>query len=105
MCFSESVVGFNVETVLYRNVNFVTWDVGSRDKIVSVGIDQNIHIMPVHVLPTARIYLERCTLVKLLAFPSTLFLVPQKIMVPSPGSADNLNLQNSFTHNVTPNWS
>ena len=29
--------GFNVETVSYKNVDFVTWDVGGRDKIVSIG--------------------------------------------------------------------
>ncbi|XP_077998778.1 ADP-ribosylation factor 4-like [Glandiceps talaboti] len=26
-------IGFNVETVTYKNVDFVTWDVGSRDKM------------------------------------------------------------------------
>jgi small GTP-binding protein len=26
-------VGFNVETISYKNVDFITWDVGSRDKI------------------------------------------------------------------------
>jgi len=26
-------IGFNVETVEYKNVNFTTWDVGGRDKI------------------------------------------------------------------------
>lgn len=26
-------IGFNVETVTYRNIHFTTWDVGGRDKI------------------------------------------------------------------------
>ena len=26
-------IGFNVETVSYKNVNFTAWDVGGRDKI------------------------------------------------------------------------
>ena len=29
-----SCAGFNVETVTYKKVNFTTWDVGGRDKIV-----------------------------------------------------------------------
>lgn len=32
------LVGFNVETVNYKNVNFTAWDVGGRDKIVSALI-------------------------------------------------------------------
>lgn len=32
------LVGFNVETVNYKNVNFTAWDVGGRDKIVSAVI-------------------------------------------------------------------
>ena len=31
-----SPAGFNVETVTYKNINFTAWDVGGRDKIVSV---------------------------------------------------------------------
>ena len=31
--------GFNVETVSYKNVDFVTWDVGGRGKIVSTVLD------------------------------------------------------------------
>ena len=27
--------GFNVETVKYKGINFTTWDVSGRDKIVS----------------------------------------------------------------------
>ncbi len=27
-------IGFNVETVEYKNINFTCWDVGGRDKIV-----------------------------------------------------------------------
>ena len=27
-------IGFNVETVNYKNVNLTAWDVGGRDKIV-----------------------------------------------------------------------
>jgi GTPase SAR1 family protein len=26
-------IGFNVETVEYKNISFTVWDVGSRDKI------------------------------------------------------------------------
>ena len=28
-------LGFNVETVNYKNISFTTWDVGGRDKIVN----------------------------------------------------------------------
>ena len=28
--------GFNVETVEYKNINFTMWDVGGRDKMVSI---------------------------------------------------------------------
>lgn len=27
------MVGFNVETVEYKNINFTVWDVGGQDKI------------------------------------------------------------------------
>ena len=33
-------VGFNVETVSYKNVNLTAWDVGGRDKIVRLIITQ-----------------------------------------------------------------
>lgn len=26
-------IGFNVETISYKNVDFTVWDVGSRDKV------------------------------------------------------------------------
>lgn len=28
-------LGFNVETVNYKSINFTAWDVGGRDKIVN----------------------------------------------------------------------
>ena len=33
---NHTLAGFNVETVTHRNVSFVTWDIGGRDKIVSI---------------------------------------------------------------------
>ena len=30
---SSVLVGFNVETVEYKNINFTVWDVGGQDKI------------------------------------------------------------------------
>ena len=30
---SIPTVGFNVETVKYKNINFTVWDVGGQDKI------------------------------------------------------------------------
>ena len=30
-------IGFNVETLQYKNVNFTAWDVGSRSKIRPVS--------------------------------------------------------------------
>ena len=30
-------VGFNVETIEHKGVSFVTWDVGGRDKSVSLS--------------------------------------------------------------------
>ena len=32
--FLFSMAGFNVETVAYKNVNFVAWDVGGRQKLI-----------------------------------------------------------------------
>lgn len=32
-CFSLVVLGFNVETVEYKNISFTVWDVGGQDKI------------------------------------------------------------------------
>jgi len=32
---SVAHAGFNVETVKYKGINFTTWDVSGRDKIVS----------------------------------------------------------------------
>jgi ADP-ribosylation factor protein 1 len=29
----EAMVGFNVETVEYKNISFTVWDVGGQDKI------------------------------------------------------------------------
>lgn len=31
-------LGFNVETVSYKNINFTAWDVGGRSNIVSAMI-------------------------------------------------------------------
>ena len=36
--FLFSLKGFNVETIEYNNVNFTTWDVGSRSKIVRINV-------------------------------------------------------------------
>jgi small GTP-binding protein len=33
ICTTIPTVGFNIETLQYRNVNIVTWDVGGRDRI------------------------------------------------------------------------
>ena len=41
--FLSSMAGFNVETVAYKNVNFVAWDVGGRDKIVSLVYCQSVY--------------------------------------------------------------
>lgn len=34
-CNIVIALGFNVETLQYKGINFTTWDVGGRDKIVS----------------------------------------------------------------------
>lgn len=31
-------IGFNVETVVYKNVSFTVWDIGGQDKIVCFHI-------------------------------------------------------------------
>ena len=31
--FDAAYIGFNVETVEYKNINFTVWDVGGQDKI------------------------------------------------------------------------
>ena len=33
VCVQLVSVGFNVETVEYKNINFTVWDVGGQDKI------------------------------------------------------------------------
>lgn len=33
ICVNVDVVGFNVETVEYKNISFTVWDVGGQDKV------------------------------------------------------------------------
>ena len=43
-CFSEDlakVIGFNVETVEYKNINFTVWDVSGQDTLCVIN-NQNI---------------------------------------------------------------
>lgn len=64
-------VGFNVETVKYRNISFVVWDVGGQDKLRSLwrhyfaGVDALIYV--VDASDTARIDEARDELHRLMA--------------------------------------
>jgi len=33
LCLVNDMLGFNVETVEYKNISFTVWDVGGQDKI------------------------------------------------------------------------
>ena len=34
----EIFIGFNVETVEYKNIKFTVWDVGGQDKVTNISI-------------------------------------------------------------------
>ena len=34
-------IGFNVESVVYKNINFSVWDVGGQDKVESFVVELN----------------------------------------------------------------
>lgn len=58
-------IGFNVETVVYKNVSFTVWDIGGQDKIVCFLIWQlfilnNLFFREVYgviITPIAQVFL------------------------------------------------
>lgn len=40
-----NLIGFNVETVEYKNISFTVWDVGGQDKVRSHLILQSLYKM------------------------------------------------------------
>jgi len=39
-------IGFNVETVEYKNISFTVWDVGGQDKVVSALYTWRSAVLP-----------------------------------------------------------
>ncbi|MBA0656203.1 hypothetical protein Goklo_008582 [Gossypium klotzschianum] len=42
-------IGFNVETVEYKNISFTVWDVGGQDKVTSFSFYSNISPLTVKI--------------------------------------------------------
>ena len=40
----EIFIGFNVETVEYKNIKFTVWDVGGQDKVTNISIFNFIYL-------------------------------------------------------------
>jgi len=51
LCVTIPTIGFNVETVQYKNINFTIWDIGGQDRIRALwrhyfrGVDGLIYIV------------------------------------------------------------